>query len=104
MDIEELKAAITIEEAASSTRIRTLKRAYAEEHNPVRAGDVITDHMCSIVVSKIQYWLSIAPTAPQCVYHGAALTKQGKLFKNKSSTKIYQSNLETINGVSVKKT
>ena len=74
-----------------------LRRQYAVEHNPVKVGDIITDHYHTIKVEKMGVY---GHPVPYMVYHGTELTKQGvpKKCQPIPDNPVYQSNVEVING------
>ena len=50
-----------------------LIRAFALEQNPHKQGDVISDHRCTIRITKI--WTLCEHDKPTCVYDGIELKK-----------------------------
>lgn len=70
---------------------------YARSNDPVQDNDIITDHIGSIKVHarKVCYEYN---NASMC-YHGVRLKKDGTPFKSGEFTWVYQSNIESINGV-----
>jgi len=66
---------------------------YAMSNNTVEKGDIITDHIGSIIVDKVKVgghsWQEV-----ECVYEGFELTKQGRPFKNKRRRVVWQKNLK----------
>lgn len=74
-----------------------LRRLYAIEHNPVKEGDIVTDHYHTIKVEKTEIY---GHPVPYMVYHGIELTKQGLPKKHQPirSNPVYQENMKEING------
>ena len=66
-------------------------QTYANDNNPYKAGDVITDHNTSIEIKKIDVCVSLGES--ECVYSGTQVDKKGVPKKNQISTIIYQSNI-----------
>ena len=52
-----------------------LRRQYAAEHNPVKIGDIITDHYHTIRVENMSMY---GHPVPYVMYTGIELTKQGE--------------------------
>jgi len=71
-----------------------LYREFAYANNPYKHGDIVTDHIGSIKIEKIQIYLGLNPY-PQCVYIGVELTKKGEPNKRGNKRNIYQSNIIT---------
>lgn len=74
-----------------------LRKQYAIEHNPVKVGDIVTDHYHTIQVEKMGIDVY---SVPCMVYHGTELTKQGIPKKRQPvpDNPAFQSNVESING------
>ena len=74
-----------------------LRKRYDIEHNPIKVGDIVTDHFHTIKVEKMGFHLY--PT-PCMTYTGTELTKQGEPKKRQPMppTPVYQNNVEIING------
>lgn len=70
---------------------------YALSNNPVKIGDLITDHMVTIKVEKIIPYMSYG-SLPKCQYKGRRYTKKGVPAKSEEIETVYQSNLMYING------
>jgi len=74
-----------------------LAREYSLSKNTIKVGDIIEDHIGHIMVEVVQFTKhsTLLSTLPQCVYSGAALTKQLKQRKNGEQYRtIYQTNLK----------
>jgi hypothetical protein len=78
---------------------RELFERCALANNQVRVGDIVTDHVGSVMVEKIQPCgqVSSGSTEPSCLYRGGEYTKKGKPFKSGSKRDVYQSNVVAIN-------
>ena len=69
---------------------RKLKMKYALSHSTVKIGDMITDHLGSIIVESI---LLNNVNEPSCIYKGINLLKSGKVSKRQKKRYLYQVNL-----------
>jgi len=78
-----------------------LRRQYAAEHNPVKVGDIITDHYHTIRVENMSMY---GHPVPYVRYTGIELTKQGEPKKRQPIPRnpVYQCDIRTINGESYK--
>jgi len=74
-----------------------LRKQYAIEHNPVKVGDIVTDHYRTIRVEKMSAY---GYPIPFMRYIGTELTKQGVPKKRQPVTyyPVAQHNVEIING------
>jgi hypothetical protein len=74
-----------------------LRKQYAIEHNPVKVGDIITDHYHTIRVEKMSVYGSPIPII---LYRGTVLTKQGVPKKRQPvfNNPVFQSNVKSVNG------
>ena len=74
-----------------------LRKQYAIEHNPVKVGDIVTDHYHTIRVERMSLYGS---PIPYMRYSGTELTKQGVPKKRQPVPDIpaYQIYVESING------
>ena len=74
-----------------------LRKQYAIEHNPVKVGDIVTDHYHTIRVERMSLYGS---PIPYMRYGGTELTKQGVPKKRQPvpENPAYQVNVESING------
>lgn len=78
-----------------------LRKQYAIERNPVKVGDVVTDHYHTIRVERMYV---VGQHKPNMKYHGTELTKQGKPKKRQPvpDNPVFQDNVVSINGVPYK--
>lgn len=78
-----------------------LLKQYAIEHNPVKVGDIVTDHYHTIRVERMGVY---GHPVPFMRYHGTELTKQGEPKKRQPvpDNPAYQNNVVGINGVPYK--
>ena len=76
--------------------LNALAVEFAKANNPVKSGDVLTDHSKTIVVDDIV--ILMLRSKPECIYHGYVLTKKGVYRTDMKRATIYQRNLRTING------
>lgn len=74
-----------------------IRKQYAIEHNPVKVGDIVTDHYHTIRVEKIGIY---GCPVPYMVYHGTELTKQGIPKKRQPvpDQPAFQNSVRSING------
>lgn len=74
-----------------------LRKQYAIEHNPVKVGDIVTDHYHTIRVERMGVY---GHPVPFMRYHGTELTKQGEPKKRKPvpDNPAYQNYVKSING------
>lgn len=75
-----------------------LRKQYAIEHNPVKVGDIITDHYHTIKVKKISMYGR--HPVPYMKYTGIELTKQGEPKKRQPipPNPVFQCDVVSING------
>lgn len=74
-----------------------LRRQYAEEHNPVKKGDIITDHYHTIMVEEMRLY---GHPVPYMCYYGTELTMKGEPKKHQPvpGNPVHQAYLKSING------
>lgn len=74
-----------------------LRKQYAIEHNPVKVGDIVTDHYHTIRVKEMSVY---GHPIPIMLYRGTVLTKQGVPKKRQPvlDNPAFQSNVKSING------
>jgi hypothetical protein len=74
-----------------------LRKQYAIEHNPVKVGDVVTDHYHTIRVENMSIY---GHPIPYMRYTGIAMTKKGIPAKRQPVLRVpvYQNFLKSING------
>ena len=70
-----------------------LIKEYLDSNKIYQIGDVVTDHVCSIIIEKIDYQIPLHGT-PCAVYYGPELKKDGTPKKNGNKTYVYQCNLK----------
>ena len=76
-----------------------LCREFALSHNTVNPGDIITDHIGSIRVANIRFYISPSSSSsglPMCVYRGPMYTKAKKPFRSGKNRDVYQENVKDI--------
>ena len=73
-----------------------LMKEFAFSNNPVKIGDIITDHMESIKVEAIG--VTNGRMYPSCTYIGLRYTKTGKPFKRGGKCNSWQADIKKING------
>jgi len=74
-----------------------LRKQYAIEHNPVKLGDIVTDHYHTIKVERMSIY---GHPVPYMLYRGIELTKQGEPKKRQPvpDNPAYQNRVKSING------
>jgi len=98
MNFDEYREKLESFEVELENKKQKLAIEYALTNNPVKVGDIVTDHCHTIKVEKIQiHFLK----KPQCVYLGSELNKTGSIKKNPNNNTLFQCNLESINGVTI---
>ena len=75
-----------------SKQLKALSKEYAFASNTVKVGDIISDHIKTIMVEKIE-WTTGSASTPICVYTGPKLTRKLVPFKNGETDSIWQNNL-----------
>ncbi len=70
-------------------RTRMIK-AYCDAHNTHKVGDVVTDHIGSVKLHKISYY--VHSEHPCCIYVGLELKKDGTPRKDGKIRGVYQCN------------
>lgn len=99
MTFKELKEKINIVKSEYFAQIRDLRKKFAIEHNPIKVGDIITDHYHTIKVESMSpctesYYITFVPFMR---YKGVELTKQGIPKKRQQDNTMCQTNVKTIN-------
>lgn len=69
---------------------KELSTKYALSNNPFKIGDIITDHIGSVKITKIK--ISLYPK-PACVYEGVILNKNLSPNKLNKTRTVYQPNI-----------
>lgn len=97
MTAKELEKRLIAMQRECNENMNLLKRQYALEHNPVKIGDIITDHFHTIKVETMRvYGFPI----PYMQYDGTKMTKKGVPAKRQPlfPDPVYQNNIVEING------
>ena len=74
MTLKELQEKCMALQRECNDKQMELRKQYAIEHNPVKVGDIVTDHYHTIRVEKMSMY---GYPVPCMVYRGTELTKQG---------------------------
>lgn len=78
---------------------KQLAREFAFSNNPVKIGDIITDHCKTIRVEKLLWGRNFGYTFPCMFYYGTRLTKKGEPAKrNTDANGVAQTDIREING------
>jgi hypothetical protein len=91
MELAELHAKLKHIDDKAELDKRELMKAYITEHNPYKAGDIVTDHNGSIKIETIGFYLSY--NNPCAFYNGISLKKDGTPKKKNERQRVYQFNL-----------
>lgn len=89
MNIEELNEGLEEIREESIRKERELKVKFARENNPVNIGDIVKDHMATIIVESITMSHGIYDI-PCCIYRGTRLKKNGEPYKTGEQRTVWQ--------------
>ena len=92
MDIEEYKNRKSVIDHDYNKSLRALDREFAFSNSVVRVGDIVTDHIGSVIVSDIKLSRGLGSN-PACVYYGVELTKKMQAKKSGAVRGVWQENL-----------
>jgi hypothetical protein len=97
MELEELTQQCIAVQKECQDKQTALRIQFALEHNPVKVGDIVTDHYHTIRVENMSF---CGYPIPHMRYTGIAMTKKGVPAKRQPSPRepVFQGNIETING------
>lgn len=98
MTKEEYKSKLEALKDKYHYEINSLKKSYAFSNNPVKVGDIITDHYHSIKVEKVMLSSHSIGEYPSCFYIGVQIKKDGTPFSKQKDTEMWQHNVRYING------
>ncbi len=87
-------------EKECANNILDLRKQYAIEHDPVKIGDIVTDHYHTIKVEKKFFKIEFTTALLMMGYQGVELTKKGtpKKIQPYPKNPVYQKCIKTING------
>lgn len=91
MTPEQLKEKLRMLEVRYDNDRKDIYKEYAYDNNPYKVNDMITDHVGTIKIEKIQVYISGGTS--QCVYTGTQYNKDGKVSKKQDHATIYQENI-----------
>ena len=95
---EYLKAKKALEEECEINK-KHLAREFAYSNNPVKIGDIITDHYKTIRVEKFMWCRNFGYPFPCMLYEGTRLNKNGQPAKREyEDNRVAQTNIKEING------
>ena len=95
---EYLKAKKALEEECEIKK-KHLAKEFAYSNNPVKIGDIITDHYKTIHVLKLFYGHKFGYPLPCMFYRGVRLTKKGEPSKRDADdNRVAQTDIREING------
>lgn len=97
MTYEELVNQCSALQTECDDKKTALRIQFAKEHNPVKVGDIVTDHYHTIRVEQMSVY---GNPFPYMRYTGIAMTKKGVPAKRQPVPRepVYQNNIEFING------
>lgn len=95
MTLEEYKQRLSVLKQEAEKARLVLAKEYALSNNKVKIGDIITDHIGSIIVKKIFIEHALL-TGPSCFYEGIELLKTGLPNKKNKLRAVWQSNIKNI--------
>ena len=95
MTIEEYKIELEILNKDHTAKVSRLNRDFAISNNSYRIDDIITDHIGSIKIEKINVAVNgcSSKTPSGCVYTGVELKKDLKPNKRNTKRAVWQSNI-----------
>jgi hypothetical protein len=93
MDIEEYENKKSVIEHDYNRRLKALAMDYAFSNSSVIAGDIVTDHIGSVLVDHVKFSMSSLSGEPTCVYYGVELTKKMQPKKAGKVRGVLQGNL-----------
>ena len=93
MDIEDYKNKKSVIEHDYNKRLKALAMDFAFSNSSVIAGDIVTDHIGSVLVDHIKFSMSSSSGGPTCVYYGVELTKKMQPKKSGRIRGVWQTNL-----------
>jgi len=92
MDKETLKKEIARLGKECGQKIREILIEYCDANNPFKVGDTFTDHIGTIKIEKIGYYLDAHIGTGSCEYFGPVLNKDGKPKKDNRKRTAWQIN------------
>jgi vacuolar-type H+-ATPase subunit F/Vma7 len=92
MTLQEYKDKLQEIKNETTKKEQTLAIEYAKANNPYKVGDIVTDHIGSVIVEKMNYTITLN-NIPCVVYVGSELSKDGTKKKKNSVRNVYQTNL-----------
>ena len=97
MELEELTQQCIAVQKECQDKQTALRIKFALEHNPVKEGDIVTDHYHTI---RVEIMSVCGYPIPHMRYTGIAMTKKGVPAKRQPSPRepVFQGNIKTING------
>ena len=92
MTIEAYNEAVKAINLIAKKELYILAKKYIDSNNPYKIGDIVTDHIGSIIVEHINYRMTDYDN-PYAVYYGIELRKDLQPKKNGSKRNSFQMNL-----------
>jgi hypothetical protein len=69
----------------------SLTKEFIDSNNPYKIGDIVTDHIGSIKIESMSYYISYSK--PEATYTGLELKKDKTPTKKLSKRTVYQNNI-----------
>ena len=92
-DLETFTKLLKEIEAEEELKVRQLKIEFANANNTVKIGDIVCDHIGSVLVDEMGYHSPGWNQLPGCTYSGFELKKDLTPRKDGARRTVYQSNL-----------
>ena len=99
MNREEYLQAKNVLEEEHEAKMKVIAREFAFSNNPVKIGDIITDHYKTIRVEKFSWGYDFGSRFPCMYYRGTRLSKKGEPVKRDADdNRVSQTDIREING------
>ncbi len=73
--------------------LSNLAMEFVTKNTTTKIGDIVTDHIGSVKVERIECAYGFSDDYPIAVYHGTCYTKTGKPFKSGEERSIWGNNI-----------
>lgn len=88
----EYKEKVKILKKEHDDKLIELAKECAHSNNTHKIGDIVTDHIGSIVIEKFRLYFGLS-SLPSMIYYGTELKKDGTPTKKGGKRDVYQDNL-----------
>lgn len=92
-NLETYRARVAEIEEEAKNKKRLIVREFAIANNTYKRGDIIKDHMGSLIIDKIIVNGGYGNYLPYCSYSGIELKKDGTPLKRQTDRSISQNNI-----------